>query len=82
MTIPLGEGSPDLLAVESRVGRGRITMLTVNPTDPALAVWEGLDTLVRRVVLRRPEEALVPRSQDRRVVRSATIRTCRWAAPT
>ena len=61
VTIPLGEGSPDLLAVESRVGRGRITMLTMNPTDPALAAWDGLDTLIRRVVFRRPEEAAVPR---------------------
>ena len=55
-TIPLGEGSPHLLAVEGRVGRGRITMLTINPTDPALASWPGIDTLIRRVVLRRPEE--------------------------
>ena len=62
-TIPLGVGSPDLLAVESRVGRGRITMLTVNPSDPALAVWEGLDTLVRRVVFRRAEEAVAPLSK-------------------
>ena len=44
------------LGVERRVGRGRVLMLTVNPTDPALAAWPGLDTLVRRVVLRRPEE--------------------------
>ncbi len=56
-TIPLGEGSPHLLAVEARVGRGRITMLTINPTDPSLVSWPGLDTLIRRVVLRRPEEA-------------------------
>jgi hypothetical protein len=56
-TIPLGEGSPHLLAVESRVGRGRITMLTINPNEPTLATWPGLDTLVRRVVFRRPEEA-------------------------
>ncbi len=55
-TIPLGTGSPHLLAVESRVGRGRITMLTVNPTDPSLVNWPGLDTLVRRVLLRRPED--------------------------
>jgi hypothetical protein len=55
-TIQLGEGSPYLLAVERRVGRGRITMLTVNPTDPTLSVWPGLDTMIRRVVLRRPEE--------------------------
>jgi len=55
-TIPLGEGSPHLLAVEGRVGRGRITMLTINPTDPALVSWPGIDTLIRRVILRRPEE--------------------------
>jgi hypothetical protein len=55
-TIPLGEGSPYLLAVESRVGRGRITMLTIHPSDPALIAWPGFDTLIRRVVLRRPEE--------------------------
>ena len=48
-TIPLGEGSPHLLAVEARVGRGRITMLTINPTDPSLVAWPGLDTLIRRV---------------------------------
>jgi len=55
-TIPLGAGSPHLLAVEARVGRGRVTMLTINPTDPSLVAWPGLDTLIRRVVLRRPEE--------------------------
>ncbi len=55
-TIPLGEGSPHLLAVERRVGRGRITMLTINPTEPTFAAWSGLDTMVRRVILRRPEE--------------------------
>ncbi len=31
-------------------------MLTINPTDPTLVAWPGLDTLVRRVVLRRPED--------------------------
>ncbi len=55
-TIPLGEASPHLLAVEHRVGRGRITMLTINPNEEALVSWPGLDTLVRRVILRRPEE--------------------------
>jgi hypothetical protein len=58
-TIPLGEASPHHLAVERRVGRGRITMLTLNPTEPALAAWPGLDTMVRRVILRRPEEPVV-----------------------
>jgi hypothetical protein len=57
-TIPLGDASPHLLAVESRVGRGRITMLTLNPNEDALLGWPGLDTLIRRVVLRRPEEPL------------------------
>ena len=55
--IPLDDSSGRLLGVERRVGRGRILMLTVNPTDAALATWPGLDTLVRRVILRRPEEA-------------------------
>ena len=40
-TIPLGEASPHLLAVERRVGRGRITMLTINPTEPVLAALAG-----------------------------------------
>ena len=56
-TISLGEASPHVLAVESRVGRGRITMLALNPNEEALLAWPGLDTLVRRVVLRRPEES-------------------------
>ncbi len=34
-------------------------MLTINPLEPALATWPGLDTLVRRVVLRRPEETVM-----------------------
>jgi hypothetical protein len=65
-TISLGEGSPHLLAVEGRVGRGRITMLTINPTEPSLVSWPGLDTLIRRVVLRRPEELgpFPPGSED------------------
>ncbi len=46
------------LAVEWRVGRGRITMLSVALTDPQLIAWPGYETLVRRVVLRRPEENL------------------------
>ena len=61
-SIPLGEGSPHLLAIEERIGRGRVLMLSVNPNDPALANWPGLDTLVRRVVLRRPEEPQVSRA--------------------
>ena len=58
-TISLGEASPHLLAVEQRVGRGRITMLSINPNEESLLAWPGLDTLVRRVVLRRPEEPIV-----------------------
>jgi hypothetical protein len=58
-TISLGEASPHLLAIEQRVGRGRITMLSINPNEESLLAWPGLDTLVRRVVLRRPEEPIV-----------------------
>ena len=54
--IPLGESATRLLAVERRVGRGRVTMLAFNPTDPAIATWPGFDTFLRRVILRRPEE--------------------------
>jgi hypothetical protein len=57
-TLPLGEASPHLLAVERRVGRGRITMLALNPNEEALLAWPGLDTLIRRVILRRPEEPI------------------------
>jgi hypothetical protein len=55
-TVSLGEASPHLLAVERRVGRGRITMLSINPNEEALLAWPGLDSLIRRVILRRPEE--------------------------
>ena len=34
-------------------------MLTINPNEESLLAWPGLDTLVRRVVLRRPEEPIV-----------------------
>lgn len=61
VAIPLGEGSKHVLGVEERVGRGRILMLAINPTDPCLAAWPGMDTLVRRVILRRPEE---PKTAD------------------
>lgn len=60
--IPLAEGSKRLLGVERRIGRGRILMLSFTPTDPAIASWPGVDTLVRRLILRRPEEQL--RRQD------------------
>ncbi len=54
----IGFGKPGLppLGVEWRVGRGRILMLGVGLTDPVLLGWNGYDTFVRRVVLRRPEE--------------------------
>ena len=58
-TIPLGGPDDPPLAVEWRVGRGRVTMLAVSLSDPDLSRWEGYDTLLRRVVLRRPEEPLV-----------------------
>ena len=60
--IPLGESSTRLLGVERRVGRGRVLMLAFSPTDPAIAAWPGLDSFVRRVVLRRPEESRKGRS--------------------
>ena len=56
IAIPLGDPGGHPLAVEWRVGRGRVLMLAVNPNDPALAAWTGMDTLVRRVLLRRVEE--------------------------
>jgi hypothetical protein len=56
--IPFEEGDDRLLGVERRVGRGRILMLSFTPTDPALASWPGIDTLVQRLILRRPEESL------------------------
>ncbi len=58
-TIALGEASPRLLAAERQVGRGRITMLAINPNEESILAWPGLDTLVRRVILRRPEEPIV-----------------------
>jgi len=54
--IPLGGADNPPLGVEWRVGRGRVLMLAVSLTDPDLVGWPGYDTLVRRVVLRRPEE--------------------------
>lgn len=68
VTIPLGDPSGHHLAVERRVGRGRVVMLAVNPLDPALAKWPGMDTLVRRVLFRRPEENWV-REDERRYYR-------------
>lgn len=54
--LPVGDRADRLLGVERRVGRGRVMMLSFSPNDPALASWPGLDTLVRRLILRRPEE--------------------------
>jgi len=59
-TIPLGEENGRVLGAEWRVGRGRVTLLGVNLTDPAFAAWPGLDTFVRRVVLRRVEDTPMP----------------------
>lgn len=58
--ILLGGDKSTTLAVEWRVGRGRVTLLAVNPTEPSLTRWRGMDTLVRRLVLRRPEESKPP----------------------
>lgn len=55
-SIPLGEGSDRTLAVERRVGRGRIVVIGLDPNARALALWRGRDTLIRRVLLRRPED--------------------------
>ncbi len=54
--LPLGDPGGHLLGVEERVGRGRILMLALKPTEAALTNWPGLDTMVRRIILRRPEE--------------------------
>ncbi len=56
VAIPLGGAEDPPLAVEWKVGRGRVVMLAFSLTDPDLVGWPGFDTLVRRVVLRRPEE--------------------------
>jgi len=57
--IPLGGPDDPPLAVEWRVGRGRVVMLGIALTEPDLLAWPGFDTLVRRVVLRRPEERVL-----------------------
>jgi hypothetical protein len=56
VVVPFGPGQARMLAVERRIGRGRITMLAINPTDPTLASWTGLDTLLRTLVFRRAVE--------------------------
>ena len=33
-------------------------MLALNPNEEALLAWPGLDTLIRRVILRRPEDPI------------------------
>jgi hypothetical protein len=64
VVLPLGESGDRLLGVERRVGRGRILMLSFTPTDPALSSWPGVDTLVQRLILRRPEEVQQSPSPD------------------
>jgi len=64
--IPIGDPGNTPLAVEWRVGRGRVIMLAVNPNDPSLAAWPGMDSLVRRVLLRRVEE-VQGTSTDKRI---------------
>ncbi len=59
VAIPLGGPDDPPLAVEWKVGRGRVIMLSFALTDPDLVGWPGFDTLVRRVVLRRPEEKML-----------------------
>ena len=62
--LPLGPGSPHLLGAEWRVGRGRVTLLGVNPTEKVFSDWPGIDTFVRRIVLRRPEEGVMHKRGD------------------
>ncbi len=64
--IPLGDAQKRTLAVEWRVGRGRVLMIALNPNDKALLNWPGQDTMIRRVLLRRPEENYGT-GKDRRV---------------
>jgi hypothetical protein len=54
--LPLGDPGDNLIGVEWRVGRGRVLMLAIKPTDSALQSWPGFDTFVRRVILRRDLE--------------------------
>ena len=58
--ISLGTDKQTVLAAEWRVGRGRITMMGLNPVEPSLNRWRGVDSLVRRLILRRPEETRPP----------------------
>lgn len=59
-SIPLGKDASTIMGAEWRVGRGRVTLLGLNPTEPSLTRWLGMDTFVRRVILRRPEESRPP----------------------
>jgi hypothetical protein len=63
--IRAGQSAGSVIGIERRVGRGRILMLTFNPSDPALVQWKGLDALVRRLILRRPEEKWQARDATR-----------------
>ncbi|WZO97031.1 hypothetical protein EP7_004044 [Isosphaeraceae bacterium EP7] len=54
--IALDASTGRIIGAEHRVGRGRVLMLGLHPTDPAMIAWPGLDTFVRRVILRRPDE--------------------------
>ncbi len=45
-----------VLAVERRVGRGRLMVLGFNPHDRAIVGSGGYDDFVRRIILRRPAE--------------------------
>ena len=58
--IPLGSDTQTTLGVEWRVGRGRVAILAINPTEPSLSRWRGMDTFVRQLILRRPEEVRPP----------------------
>lgn len=67
LVFPVGDSARHVLAVEQRVGRGRVAMLAVRPTEKTWADWPGLDTFVRRMVLRRGIE---PRAGGRFAVLS------------
>lgn len=55
--LPVGDEAGRALGAEWRVGRGRVLVLGVRLTDKVLLDWPGFDTFLRRVVLRRPQEA-------------------------
>ncbi len=56
IAVGASQGKDTPIAVEWRVGRGRVIMLAVSLADPDFGGWAGFETFVRRVVLRRPEE--------------------------